>query len=83
MKNKQNREEEIELTTEMLERNDVIDNTVYDCICTLAEKEIDWDMSIIGEVTDVIKDTLLKFNIKVRHPSVVTEKDGTQHYSDD
>lgn len=74
--------EELELTREMINRNDEIDNAVYDCICALVEKEIDWDMMIIGEVTFAIKKILSKFNLKVRHPCVVTEKDGSQHYAD-
>lgn len=48
---------ELELTGEMLKRNDTIDNAVQDCICTLAEKEIDWNMEIIEDVTDAIVDS--------------------------
>lgn len=81
MENKQ--EEELELTDEMLERLDEIDNTVYACICTLAEEPIDWDMEIIGAVTENISAVLERHGIKMRWPSIVTNEDGTQEYSDD
>jgi len=76
-----NTTDELELTDEMLARNDDIDNAVHKCICTLVEKEIDWDMEIIGDVTEAIKTVLHNgYGIKVYHPSVIIEKDGTQHY---
>lgn len=80
MDNKQG--DELELTDEMLERLDEIDNTVYACICTLAEKPIEWDMEIIGEVTEKIRSVLEKHGIQMRWPAIVTNEDGTQEYSD-
>lgn len=77
--------EDLELTDEMIERNDEIDNAVYQCILALTEKtedELDWNMQIIGEVTDAIKDVLWHdFKLKVRHPAVVTDGDE-QYYSE-
>ena len=76
---------ELELTQEMIERNDEIDNAVYDLIVSLSEKngeELEWSMEIIGAVTDAIKETLAGFNIQVRHPAIVTNEDGTQEYED-
>ena len=74
---------ELELTDKQLERNDDIDNAVFDCICTLTEQpELEWDMQIIGEVTDSIKLILKTFGLKVRHPGIVTEDDGTQRYEE-
>jgi len=79
-------EEELELTDEMSERNDEIDNAVYDLILTLAEKEpdeLEWDMAIIGNATDILKEFLWNnFQIRVRHPGVVTNEDGTQYYAE-
>ena len=76
----------LELTDEMVARNDKIDNGVYDLILTLTEKssdELEWNMELIGSVTDVITDLLWrKFKLKVRHPAVVTNEDGTQCYSE-
>jgi len=77
---------ELELTDEMVERNDEIDNAVYDLILTLTEKtgdELPWDMEMIGAVTDTVKDLLWKqFKLAVRHPVVVTNGNGIQCYSE-
>ena len=73
----------LELTDEMAARNDVIDNAVYECIVMLADTPVEWDMEIIGDVTDAIVAVLAGFGIKVWHPSIVTEADGSQYYSDD
>jgi len=80
-----NKQADLELTSEMLERNDIIDNAVYDLILTLAEKsrdELDWSMEIIGEVTDAVKEVLSRFKLRVRHPGIVTYEDGSQAYDD-
>jgi len=75
--------DDLELTSDMLTRIDEIDNTVHQCICVLAEKEIDWNMEIIGEVADSIQNVLQRHGIKMRWPSIVDKADGTQHYSED
>jgi hypothetical protein len=74
--NKDLSNEELELTDEMLERNDEIDNAVFQCICTLTEKNLDWDMEKIAAVTDAIKGVLAAYRLRVRHPGVVTNNDG-------
>jgi hypothetical protein len=74
---------ELELTDEQLERNDAIDNAVFDCIKTLVEDDnLEWDMSKIGPVTDSIKSTLLEVGLRVRHPGIVTNADGSQVYEE-
>lgn len=76
---------ELELTDDMIERNDDIDNAVYACILALAEKtddEFPWSMEIIGDVTEAIKEALSRHNLKVRHPAVVTKPNGSQHYEE-
>ena len=77
---------ELELTDEMIARNDTIDNAVYQVILTLTEKtdeELPWNMEIIGNATDAIKSFLLReLGLQVRHPGVVTNEDGSQEYSD-
>jgi hypothetical protein len=73
---------ELELTDDMLQRNDEIDNAAHAFACTLAEKELEWDMSIIGEVTDSVKLTLNNYGIVVRHPGITFENDGTQRFDD-
>jgi len=73
---------DLELTDSQIARNDDIDNAVYACICTLTEQEIDWDMEIIAEVTEAIKAALEPFNLKVRHPGIITNEDGSQTYEE-
>ena len=81
-----NQNEKLELTGEMVERNDEIDNGVYQTILMLTEKtddEVPWDMEMIAEATDAIKDLLWnRFKLKVRQPAVVTNEDGSQKYSE-
>lgn len=74
--------EELELTQDMIERNDEIDNSVHECICILAEKDLEWNMEIIGNVTDAIKSVLSTYGIAVRHPGVVTDENGVQSYAE-
>ena len=77
--------EPLELTDEMIERNDTIHNAVYDCILALAEKngdELPWNMSIIGEATDAIQAVLENHGFQMRYPAIVTEPDGRQHYDE-
>ena len=84
--NENEHNKDLELTDEMVARIDEIDNEVYSMILTLTEKtddELPWDMEIIGTVTDVVKDLLWNdFKLKVRHPAVVTNEDGSQEYSE-
>lgn len=75
----------LKYTNAMTERNDTIDNAVYECILALAEKdeeELPWDMEIIGEVINVIKETLESYGIYMRLPVIATEKDGSQHFDE-
>ena len=74
--------EELELTQEQIERNDEIDNAVHECICILAEKDLEWDMHIIGNVTETIKIELEKHNIHVRHPGIIMNEDGSEEYAE-
>jgi len=78
--------ESLELTDEMIERNDEIDNAIYEMILVLLEEDEDslpWDMAFIGDVTDAVIEELQRiFNRKVRHPAVVTELNGNQYYSE-
>ena len=75
---------ELELTQEMIERNDEIDNAVYALILTLTEKtedELEWDMELIGDITDaIISELWHSHKMRVRHPSIETDEDGNQSY---
>ena len=76
--------ETLELTTEMTERIDEIDNAVYEMLCTLLEvneDEFEWNMHIIGSVLDsVIKNLWESHGLKVRYPGIVKNEDGSQEY---
>lgn len=47
------------------QRNDEIDNAVFECVRLLSEQpELEWDMRIIGEVSDAIIETLIVLGLK-------------------
>jgi hypothetical protein len=50
-----------ELTKTEIERQDFVDNSIFDLIKILnpTEKEIQWNIEIIGEIRDVIFDWLV------------------------
>ena len=76
--------DELEFTPEMIARNDEIDNAVFDCLKTLSEKELDWNMELIADATEGLKCSLLSVGgHRVRHYSVVTNDDGSQEYCDE
>lgn len=54
---------------------DEIDNAAYALITAIArvEKELEWDMKIIGEVVDAVKSVLDDFNVPVCHPFFADE----------
>ena len=74
--------EELELTEEMLERINEINNSVHKCLCILTEKDIQWDMEIIGTVEESIQSILEEHGIKMRWPGIVTNDDGTQEFAE-
>ena len=78
-------DEELEFTNAQTERLDEIDNTVYQALLVLLEKteeELPWDMSLIGPVVEAIADACESCGYHMRYPTIVTEKDGSQHYEE-
>ena len=71
---------DLELTPEMEKRNDEIESAVYDCLCILTEKSLEWDVRMIYEVIEAIKRVLADYNLKVRHPAIETDENGQQRY---
>lgn len=47
---------------------DEIDNAVFDAIQALSLEELEWDMSLIGEVSEFIESLLSERNLKPCHP---------------
>jgi len=47
-----------ELTSEQIKRQDFVDNAIFDLIKTVnpTEKDINWNIEMIGDVRDVIED---------------------------
>jgi len=52
----------IELTDQQIARQDYVDNAIYDLINELiaSDKEMDWDIEIIGEVRDAVRALLVE-----------------------
>ena len=50
------------LTEEQIKRQDSVDNAIYQLICEInpVDKEIAWDIEMIGEVRDVIEDWIVE-----------------------
>lgn len=69
-------EEEIELSDEDIRRIDEVHNAVYDLCKVLAESEIEWDMSYIGEIADFAAEMLTGKGFKVRYPAIVYNDEG-------
>ena len=69
-------EKEIELSDEDIRRIDEVHNAVYDLCRILAESEIEWDMSYIGEIADFAAEVLTKHGFPVRYPAIVYNDEG-------
>ncbi len=54
-----------ELTDKQIDRQDFVDNAIFSLIRSVnpSNKEIEWDIEIIGEIRDVVKEWLI---IKLR-----------------
>lgn len=53
------------LTKKQLERQDFVDNTIFELIQTLnpTDEEIEWDIDFIGEIRDVIQSQFIDMEI--------------------
>jgi len=54
------------LTQQQIAQQDFVDNTIFSLIQVInpGNKEIEWDMEMIGEIRDVLKEWLVdKFNL--------------------
>jgi len=51
-----------ELTSEQIKRQDFVDNAIFDLIKTVnpAEKEMRWDIKMIGEIRDVVGEWMVE-----------------------
>lgn len=55
----------LELSDRQIERQDFVDNTIYELVNELipSDKEMEWDIETIGEVRDSIKKILVERQI--------------------
>ncbi|MBI4685974.1 MAG: hypothetical protein HY755_12380 [Nitrospirae bacterium] len=67
-----------ELTEEQIKRQDSVDNAVFNLIQELnpTDKEIRWDIEMIGEVRDVVEDWMVE-RLKI------TDEQGFYPYLED
>ena len=54
----------MELTAQQIERQDFVDNAIFELIneLILSEKEMEWDIEAIGEIRDTIQSKLVEKN---------------------
>ncbi len=52
----------MELTAQQIERQDFVDNAIFELIneLILSEKEMEWDIEAIGEIRDAIQSQLVE-----------------------
>lgn len=56
-----------ELTRDEMNRQDDVDNAIFDMLNTLAERELEWDIKQLSEVREFVND---KLGIPVRYPAL-------------
>lgn len=70
----------LEFSDAQIEKIDDIYNAVYDlCVLMSENNTLEWNMSYIGEIADLVTDVLLDHGIPVRYPAVVSENDEPEH----
>lgn len=74
---------EPEFSNDQLERIDEVENASFDFIKVLTEqRDMDWDMSLIGEIADMAADFLVSRGYKVLYPAIIDDEEGTGHTVD-
>lgn len=70
MNNQENNKNIIKDDNLLCEAGDIIDNAVFEAIQSIAHKkeQLEWDMSLIGEVSDFIETLLAERGINTCHP---------------
>lgn len=68
-----------ELTKDHIERCDEIENSVFDlCKIMINDANLKWDMSIIGDVADMVAEYLAKRGYKIYYPALVEDDNGKE-----
>lgn len=53
----------MELTREQIDRLDFLHNTIHQMVEQVVGQEMDWDMELVGEISDLIEDYVVKHGI--------------------
>lgn len=78
----------VEFTQAQIDQIDNIENSVHElCKIMLNDSNLNWDMNMIGDVADVVAETLAFKGLKVYYPAIVTDENGNEKiinfYSED
>lgn len=57
-----------------ISKNDEVDNAAFDLIGALALSPVKWNMEIIGEVEEAVKDVLATYHIDICHPFILDDE---------
>lgn len=80
----ENLRKDADLSQRQLDRIDNVYHSVYDCILTIINKnneEYEWDISVIGPITEDIVESLLNMKVvdKIYFPHVIHDSNGESH----
>jgi len=73
------------LTDEQKNRRDMIDNSVYQCVLAMLNKEekaFPWDADLVARLEDHIIDFLKKDGLRVYRPAIVKDQSGKERVAD-
>lgn len=71
--------EEPEFTKDQLERIDEVHNATLEYCKVLTEnKNLEYDMSFIGDIADYATEVLIKLGHKIRYPAIVYFEDKAE-----
>lgn len=74
----------MEFTERQTEQLDRIDNAVHElCKVMLDKEDLNWDMSLIGDIADAAAAILALKGWKVFYPAIVYNEDGTESHIED
>ena len=79
------KEEGPKLSDEQRSRRDMIDNSVYQCILAMLNKEekaFPWDADLVARLENHIIDFLKQDGLRVYRPTIVTDLDGKERVAD-
>ena len=49
-----------ELSRQEMDRLDFVHNTIHQMICQLAGQEVEWDVEVIGEISDLVEELVCR-----------------------